>query len=91
MCGLVWKETRVGFFGLTVHQQNHRKGRCTAHGRITSSREEPGHMKNVPSWSSFQKSGEITIAIIGKTYMSFVKRGVHDQDGPYNCVRKQIR
>ena len=48
-------------------------------------------MKNVPSWSSFQKSGDITIAIIGKTYMSFVKRGVHDQDGPYMCVRKQIR
>ena len=77
---MVWKETRVVFFGLTVHQQNHRKGRCTAHGRIMSSSHEPG--EDVPLWSPIQESGEITIAIIGKMHMSFVKRGMHDQDRP---------
>ncbi|XP_074607503.1 uncharacterized protein LOC141860331 [Acropora palmata] len=42
---------RVVSFGLTVHQQNHRKGRCTVHGRITISRKDTGNIKNVPSWS----------------------------------------
>ena len=32
----------------------------------------------------------MTIAIIGKRYMSFVKRGMHDQDGSYNCMFEKI-
>ena len=48
-------------------------------------------MKIVPSWSSVQERGEITNAIIRKIDMSFVKRGVHNQDGPYNLFKEMDR
>lgn len=72
--GLVWRENRARWFGLTIHQQSLQIERCTAHGEQIS--QVTRKTRIVLTWSSILEGGMTTSASIPTSQLPlfFAKR-----------------